>query len=91
MFSHNITILYYLFYYSLRANTLEEFTNIVNPKYQLIHSSHLLVHTLPPKHHQLSNEQQRLSFLLETKMKTILFCVPQIPSRMMQESQIITT
>ena len=90
-FVHTITILYYLFYYSSRAKTLNKFTNIVNPNYQLWHSRQLLVHPQLPKHHQLLNQQQRLSLLLEIKIKTILFCIPKVKFRMMQESQIMAT
>ena len=84
MIFHNITILYYLLYYSSWAKKLEKFTNTVNPNSQLCHSRHLLVHLQIPKHHLISNEQQLLSLMLETKIKTILFCIPKIPSRMMQ-------
>ena len=51
------------------AKTLDKCTNIFNTKSQLRYSSHLIVHPHLPKHHQLSNQQQRLSLLLETKIK----------------------
>ena len=90
LFFRNITILYYLLYYLSWANKLDGFTNIVDPNSQLRHSRHLLVHIHIPKHHQLSNQQQHLSLLLETKIKTIMFCIPKIPSRIMQASEIMT-
>ena len=65
--------------------------NMVNPNSKLRHSRHLLVHLQIPKHHQLSNKQQRLFLLLETKNKTALFCITKITSRMRQASQIMTT
>ena len=81
-----IIILYYLFCYSSWAKKLDEFINIVNRNSQLRQSRHLLVHLHNPKNHLLSNKQQRLSLMLQTNIKTIFFCIPLIPSRMMQPS-----
>ena len=91
LFFHNTIILYYLFYYLSWANKLEEFTDIVNPNYQLLHSRNLLVHLHIPKNHQLLNEQQHLYLLLQKTIKTVLFCIPKIPPRMIQPSQKMTT
>ena len=90
MFS-SFFIIFIPIHYSSWENTLDKFTNIVNPKYQLRNSRHLLFHIQLPKHHPLQNQQQLLSLLLETKIKTILFCIPKIISRMMQKLQIMTT
>ena len=79
-----------MFYYSSWAKTLNKFTNIVNPNSQLRRSIHLLVHSQLPKHIQLSNNQQCMYLMLETKIKTIMFCIPKITSRMMEASQITT-
>ena len=88
---HNITILYYFTCNSSWRKTLDEFTNIVNPNSQLRHSRYLLVHLKNPKHLPILNSQQRLSLLQDTNIKTIMFCIPKIISRMMQPSQNITT
>ena len=80
-----------LIYNSSWGNTLDEFTNIVNTNSQNFQSRHLLVHLHNPKHLPLLNQQHRLFLLQQTKIKTILFCVPKTPSRMMQPSQTMTT
>ena len=46
---------------------------------------------IDPQNYQPLNKQQLLSLPLEKKIKTIMFCIPKIPSIMMQESQIMTT
>ena len=38
-----------------------------------------------------TSEQQCLSLMLETNIKTIMFCIPKITFRMMQTSQKMTT
>ena len=80
-----------MIYNSSWGKRLDKFTNTVNPKSQLFHSRHLLVHLLTPKHFPLLNEQQRLSLLQEICIKKHLFCIPKTPFRMMQPSQTITT
>ena len=80
-----------MIYNSSWGKTLNKFTNTINLNSQLSQSRHLLVHLKNPKHILLLNEQQRLSLLQQTNIKTILFCVPKKPSIMMQPSQRMTT
>ena len=80
-----------MFYYSSWEKTLNEFTNTFKTNSQLCHSRQLLVCIQNPKNLQLLNQQQLLSLLQHTNIKTIIFCTPKIPSRMMQLSQTMTT
>ena len=87
-----IILQFYIICSTIRhKKTLDEFKNIVNSKSQFSHSRQLLVHIQTPRHHHLLNQQQCLSLLFETKIKTMLFCIPKIPSIMMQPSQKMMT
>ena len=87
---HNITILYYLFYYLSWAKKGQIY------KYNQYQLSNLSVKTpvISSSDTQTSSaiELTTASFpSIRDKNKKIMFCIPKIPSRMMQASQIMTT